>query len=63
MQKIYSDTAIAEAESEYDSAKTALTRSNTTYHRYKQHFSYSREQLEESRLVFNKGNVVFVISI
>ena len=55
MQKIYTDTDIAEAQSNYDASKTALDTSNTTYYRLKEHFEYSRRLLEEARVDFEKG--------
>ena len=55
MQKIYTDTDIAEAQSNYDASKTAMDTSNTTYYRLKEHFEYSRRLLEEARVDFEKG--------
>ena len=55
MQKIYTDTDIAEAQSNYDASKTAMDTSNTTYYHLKEHFEYSRRQMEEARVTFEKG--------
>ena len=55
MQKIYTDTDIAEARANYDASRTALDTSNTTYHRLKEHFNYSRTVLDEAKVRFEKG--------
>ena len=63
MQNIYTDTDIAEAQSNYDASKIALEMSNATYYRFKEHFDYSRQLLEEARMGFEKGLEVSATNI
>ena len=55
MQKIYKNTDITQAQSNYDASKIALEMSNATYYRLKENFGYSRRLLKEARLGFERS--------
>ena len=55
MQKIYTNTDITQAQSNYDASKMALEMSNATYYRLMKNFDYSRRLLKEARLGFERS--------